>query len=394
VKEPVIVGYVRSPVARAHAEKGFFRNIRSDDLAGMVIKELVKRTGVKPSEVEDCVVGCANQTGEQWLYGGRKITWLAGLPFEVGGLGVDRQCASSLSAVHIAAMGIMCDMGDVYIAAGLESLLHIPMGHNVSVSDMLLNSASFDLGVAMNMGFTAEKLFGMHKDKISKEDMDRWSLRSHELAAKAREEGFFKDEIMPIEITLEGGTKQMVDYDQTVRKPGTETSLEKISSLPPAFQEGGVITAGNSSPLNDAAAALMLMSKEKAKEYGLRPLATIKSMGWAGVDPTIMGTGPIPASRKALKRAGLTAGDIDFWEINEAFAIVTLVCIRELGIDPKKVNVKGGAIAIGHPLGMSGARLVGTLARILNVEKGRYGVATACVGGGQGAAILLEREEY
>ena len=394
MKEPVIVGYVRSPVARAHGEKGFFRNIRSDDLAGMVIKELVKRTGVKPSEVEDCVVGCANQTGEQWLYGGRKITWLAGLPFEVGGLGVDRQCASSLSAVHIAAMGIMCDMGDVYIAAGLESLLHIPMGHNVSVSDMLLNSASFDLGVAMNMGFTAEKLFGMHKDKISKEDMDRWSLRSHELAAKAREEGFFKDEIMPIEITLEGGTKQMVDYDQTVRKPGTETSLEKISSLPPAFQEGGVITAGNSSPLNDAAAALMLMSKEKAKEYGLRPLATIKSMGWAGVDPTIMGTGPIPASRKALKRAGLTAGDIDFWEINEAFAIVTLVCIRELGIDPKKVNVKGGAIAIGHPLGMSGARLVGTLARILNVEKGRYGVATACVGGGQGAAILLEREEY
>jgi acetyl-CoA C-acetyltransferase len=360
----------------------------------MVIKELVKRTGVKTSEVEDCVVGCANQTGEQWLYGGRKITWLAGLPFEVGGLGVDRQCASSLSAVHIAAMGIMCGMGDVYIAAGLESLLHIPMGHNVSVSDMLLNSASFDLGVAMNMGFTAEKLFGMYKDKISKEDMDRWSLRSHELAAKAREEGFFKDEIMPIEVTVDGGTKQLVDYDQTVRKPGTETSLEKISSLPPAFQEGGVITAGNSSPLNDGAAAVMLMTKDKAKEYGLRPLATVKSMGWAGVDPTIMGTGPIPACRKALKRAGLTAKDIDFWEINEAFAIVTLVCMKELGIDPKKVNVKGGAIAIGHPLGMSGARLTGTLARILNVEKGRYGVATACVGGGQGAAILLEKEEY
>ncbi len=394
MKEPVIVGFVRSPVARSHAEKGFFKNIRSDDLAGMVIKELVKRTGVKPSEVEDCVVGCANQTGEQWLYGGRKITWLAGLPFEVGGLGVDRQCASSLSAVHIAAMGIMCDMGDVYIAAGLESLLHIPMGHNVSVSDTLLSNAGFDLGVAMNMGFTAEKLFGMYKDKISKEDMDQWSLRSHELASKAREEGFFKDEIMPIEVALDGGTKQMIDYDQTVRKPGTETSLEKIASLPPAFQEGGVITAGNSSPLNDGAAAVMLMSKDKAKEHGLKPLATVKSMGWAGVDPTIMGTGPIPASRKVLKRAGLTAGDIDFWEINEAFAIVTLVCIKELGIDPKKVNVKGGAIAIGHPLGVSGARLVGTLARILNVEKGRYGIATACVGGGQGAAILLEREEY
>lgn len=394
MKEPVIVGYVRSPVGRAHAEKGFFRSIRSDDLAGMVIKELVKRTGVKPSEVEDCVVGCANQTMEQWLYGGRKITWLAGLPFEVGGLGVDRQCASSLSAVHIAAMGIMCGMGDIYIAAGLESLLHIPMGHNASVSDMLLNSANFDLGVAMNMGFTAEKLFGMYKDKISKEDMDKWSLRSHELASKAREEGFFKDEIMPMEITLADGTKQVIDYDQTVRKPGTETSLEKISSLPPAFQEGGVITAGNSSPLNDGAAAVMLMSKDKAKEYGLRPLATVKSMGWAGVDPTIMGTGPIPASRKALKRAGLKATDIDFWEINEAFAIVNLVCIKELGIDPNRVNVKGGALAIGHPLGMSGARIVGTLARILNAEKGRYGIATACVGGGQGAAILLEREGY
>ena len=394
MKEPVIVGYVRTPVARAHAEKGFFRNTRSDDLAGMVIKELVKRTGVKPSEVEDCIVGCANQTGEQWLYGGRKITWLAGLPFDVGGLGVDRQCASSLSAVHIAAMGIMCDMGEVYIAAGMESMLHIPIGHNVSVSDTLLNNANFDLGVAMNMGFTAEKLFGMYKDKISKEDMDRWSLRSHELAVKAREEGFFKDEIMPIEITLDGGTKQLVNSDQTVRVPGTETSLEKIASLPPAFQEGGSITAGNSSPLNDGAAALMLMSKNKAKECGLKPLATIKSMGWAGVDPTIMGTGPIPASRKALKRAGLTVDDIDFWEINEAFAIVDLVCIKELGIDPKKVNVKGGALAIGHPLGMSGARLVGTLARILNAEKGRYGIATACVGGGQGAATLLEREEY
>ena len=394
MKEPVIVGYVRSPVARAHAEKGFFKGIRSDDLVAMVVKELINRTGVKTSEVEDCIVGCSNQTEEQWLYGGRKITWLAGLPFEVAGLGVDRQCASSMSAIHVAAMGIKCGIGDVYIAAGVESMSHIPMGHNVSISDTLLNNANFDLGTAMNMGLTAEKLFAMYKDRISKEDMDQWSLRSHQLAAKAREEGFLKDEILPIEVTLDDGTKRIVDYDQTVRVPGVETSLEKIASLPPAFKEDGTITAGNSSPLNDAAAAVMLMSKEKAKEYGLTPLATIKSMGWAGVDPTIMGTGPIPSSRKALKRADLTVNDIDFWEINEAFAIVTLVCIKELGIDPNKVNIKGGAIAIGHPLGMTGARLVGTLARILNVEKGRYGMATACVGGGQGAATLLEREEY
>jgi len=394
MKEAVIVGYVRSPVARAHAEKGFFKNIRSDDLAAIVVKELVKRTGVKPEEVEDCIIGCSNQTGEQWLYGGRKITWMADLPFEVAGLGVDRQCASSMSAVHVAAMGIMCGLGDVYIAAGVESMLHIPMGHNVSISDNLLKNANFDLSVAMNMGLTAEKLFEMYKDKISKEDMDRWSLRSHQLAVKAREEGFFKDEILPIEVTLDDGTKQIVDSDQTVRVPEVETSYEKIASLPPAFKEDGVITAGNSSPLNDGASAVMLMSKEKAKEYGLTPLATIKSMAWAGVDPTIMGTGPILASRKALKRAGLTVDDIDFWEINEAFAIVVLVCMKELGINPEKVNVKGGAIAIGHPLGMSGARLVGTLARILNVENGRYGVATACVGGGQGAATVLEREKY
>jgi len=394
MKEAVIVGYVRSPVARAHAEKGFFKNVRSDDLAGMVIKELVKRTRVKPGEVEDCIIGCSNQTGEQWLCGGRKVTWMADLPFEVAGLGVDRQCASSMSAVHVAAMGIMCGLGDVYIAAGQESMLHIPMGHNVSISDNLLQNAKFDLSIAMSMGLTAEKLFEMYKDKISKEDMDRWSLRSHQLAVKAREEGFFKDEILAIEVTLDDGTKQIVESDQTVRVPGVETSYEKIASLPPAFKDEGVITAGNSSPLNDGASAVMLMSKEKAKEYGLTPLATIKSMAWAGVDPTIMGTGPIPACRKALKRAGLTVDDIDFWEINEAFAIVTLVCMKELGINPEKVNVKGGAIAIGHPLGMTGARLVGTLARILNVENGRYGVATACVGGGQGAATVLEREKY
>lgn len=394
MKEAVIVGYVRSPVARSHGEKGMFRNIRADDLAAMVVKELVNRTGVKPEDVEDCVIGCSNQTGEQWLYGGRKVTFTAGLPFPVGGLGVDRQCASSMSAVHIAAMGIMCGMGDVYIAAGVESMLHIPMGHNVSISDNLLQHANFDLSVAMNMGLTAEKLFAMYKDKISKEDMDKWSLRSHELAVRAREEGFFKDEIMPIEVTFDDGKKQMVNSDQTVRVPGVETSYEKLSSLPSAFKEDGVITAGNSSPLNDGAAAVMLMSKEKAKEYGLAPLAKIKSMAWAGVDPTVMGMGPVPACRKALKRAGLTVDDIDFWEINEAFAIVVLVCMRELGINPEKVNVKGGAIAIGHPLGMSGARLAGTLTRILNLENGRYGVAALCVGGGQGIATVLEREKY
>jgi acetyl-CoA C-acetyltransferase len=243
------------------------------------------------------------------------------------------------------------------------------------------------------MGLTAERLFseGAEKHGITKEEIDKWSLRSHQLAVKAHEDGFFKDEILPIEVTLPDGTKEVIDHDLSVR---STTSLEKIQSLPPAFKEGGMITAGNSSPLNAGASCIMLTSKEKAKSLGITPLATIKSLGWAAVHPAVMGKGPVPASRKALKHAGLEAQDIDFWEINEAFAIVTVWCMKELGIDPEIVNVKGGAIAIGHPLGATGARLSGTLARILNVEHGKYGVATACIGGGQGVATVLEREEH
>ena len=220
--------------------------------------------------------------------------------------------------------------------------------------------------------------------------MDKWALRSHQRTAKALEEGFFKGEIMPIEVTLADGTKQVIDYDVSVRP---NTTMEALAQLGPTFKPDGEITAGNSSPLNAGAAAMALMSKEKAKEHGLKPLASIVSMGWAGVDPTMMGLGPIPASRKALQHAGLEAKDIDFWEINEAFAIVAINAIKELGIAPEKVNVKGGATAIGHPLGASGTRLVGTLARILNMEGGTYGLATACVGGGQGVATIIKRED-
>jgi acetyl-CoA C-acetyltransferase len=241
------------------------------------------------------------------------------------------------------------------------------------------------------MGMTAEKLFKLRQKEppiITKEEMDEWSLRSHQKAVKALDEGFFKDEIMPVEVTLPDGTKKVIDHDMSIRP---DTTLEKIAAVPPAFDPEGFITAGNSSPLNAAATAMILMSKEKAKEYGLDPMAKIVSMGWAGVDPTIMGLGPVPASKMALKHAGMEVKDIDFWEINEAFAVVTLNAIKELGIDPEKVNVKGGAIAIGHPLGATGTRLVGTLARILNLEGGRYGLATPCVGGGQGAATIIEK---
>jgi len=236
---------------------------------------------------------------------------------------------------------------------------------------------------------TAEKLFS--QTDFTKQDMDKWALRSHQLTAKAQEEGFFDGEILPIEAPQDDGSVMTVDKDQAVR---ADTTLEGLATLKPAFKKDGVITAGNSSPLNAAATSMILMSKETAKKKGIKPLATIRSIGFAGVDPTIMGVGPVPASKKALEKAGLKVSDIDYWEINEAFCIVALNCIKELGIDPERVNVMGGGTAIGHPLGATGIRLVGTLARILELKGGRYGLANACVGGGQGVATIIERENY
>jgi acetyl-CoA C-acetyltransferase len=278
----------------------------------------------------------------------------------------------------------------------MEHMTHIPMGENPYINPPMTliekeEYRKYEMEVGFVMGLTAERLFkeGAEKHKITKEDMDRWSLRSHQLATKAQQEGYFNGEILPIPVTNPDGTTEFVDKDLSVR---SDTTLEKIQALPPAFMEGGVITAGNSSPLNAGASCVILASEEKAKSLGLEPMATIKSMGWAAVPPAVMGKGPVPASQIALKRAGLSVNDIDVWEINEAFAIVTLWCIKELGIDPEKVNIKGGAIAIGHPLGATGARLVGTLARILQKENGKLGLATACIGGGQGVATVIEKE--
>ncbi|MFX0102423.1 MAG: acetyl-CoA C-acyltransferase, partial [Candidatus Hodarchaeota archaeon] len=257
----------------------------------------------------------------------------------------------------------------------------------VPVNPGVFNETRYDSKIALNMGLTAEKLFS--ESGLTREDIDKWSVRSHQMAEKALNEGYFKGEIFPVEGVLPDGTTKLIEQDQAIRIGAT---LEKTASLKPAFKEDGVITAGNASPLNAGAAFVMLASKKKAEALGKKPLATIKAMSVAGVDPTVMGKGPVPASEKVLKKAGLKASDIDFWEINEAFAVVALYSIQKLGIEPERVNVKGGAIAIGHPLGASGTRLTGTLARILNEKEGRYGIATLCVGGGQGAAILLERE--
>jgi acetyl-CoA C-acetyltransferase len=400
MRKAVIVDYLRSAFSRSRPqepEKDKFNPLRMDHVAATLIEKIVERTHVNASEINEVVASSAFPVWEQWTYGGRSIVMLAKLPVEVPAVFVERQCGSSMSAVHLGAMEIMTGNSDLVIACGMEHMTHIPMGDNPHISppmDLIEKEEyrKYEMETGFVMGLTAEKLFkeGAEKYGITKEDMDRWSLRSHELAGKAQKEGFFNGEIMPITITYPDGTTETIDKDLSVR---ADTSLEKIQNLPPVFMQGGVITAGNSSPLNAGASCIMLASEEKAKSLGLTSLGAIKSMGWAAVPPSIMGKGPVPASKAALKHGGLSVKDIDFWEINEAFAIVTLWCIKELGIDPAKVNVKGGGVAIGHPLGATGARLVGTLTRILEAKGGRYGLANACIGGGQGIATVIEKEK-
>jgi acetyl-CoA C-acetyltransferase len=399
MEEAVIVSYLRTPFSRARPrepERDVFNSLRMDDLAARLIQEMLKQTKINPAEIGDVLTGTAMPVLEQWLYGGKSINFLTKLPFNVAAQGIDRQCVSSMSTIHQGAMEIMLGYSDIVISCGIEHMTHIPtLGGGERQVPVEPNPRfvteefkEVDIMTTMNMGLTAEKL--LSQTTFTREDMDRWAMKSHQMAAKAVQEGFFKGEILPVEAVQADGTKKVFDTDLSIR---ADTSLEALAQLKPSFKPDGQVTPGNSSPLNAGASAMMLMSKKKAQKLGLKPLAKIISMGWAGVDPTVMGKGPVPSSRMALKHAGLDAKDIDFWEINEAFVIVALYTMRELGIDPEKVNVKGGATAIGHPLGATGTRLVGTCARILNVEKGKYGLATACVGGGQGAATILERED-
>jgi acetyl-CoA C-acetyltransferase len=372
--------------------------MRSDELLAKLLPEVIKRAGIAPEEIDDFLVGSAMGVSEQWSYGGRNPIFLANLPETISAKFVDQQCGSAMAGIQIGFMEIAQDFADIVLVGGMEHMTRVPMGgqlvdRGVMVPNMNLFMdpalQHWDMMTAMNMGLTAEKLFA--QTDFTKEDMDKWGVRSHQLAAKAQADGFFADEILPIEAEQADGTVMAVDKDQAVREDAT---LEGIADLKPAFKPDGVITAGISSPLNAGATSMVLMSKETAKKKGIKPLATIRSIGFAGVDPTIMGYGPVPASKKALKKAGLKASDIDYWEINEAFCIVALNCIKQLGLDEDKVNVMGGGTAIGHPLGATGIRLTGTLARILNEKGGRYGCANACVGGGQGVATIIEREAY
>ena len=401
MKEVVIAGYLRTAQSRSRPNdpaRDWFCKMRADELLAKLLPELIKRSGIEPHEIDDFLVGCATGVTEQWSYGGRYPIFLANLPETIPAKFVDQQCGSAMAGIHIGFMEIAQDFADVVMVGGMEHMTRVPMGgqlvdrgHIAPNMTLFTDSAyrHWDMMTTTNMGLTAEKLFS--QNDFTKEDLDRWGAQSHQRAAKARTEGFFKDEILPIEAEQADGTKRVVDQDQAVREDAT---AEGMADLKPAFKPDGVITAGNSSPLNAGATSMLLMSKETARNKGIKPLATIRSIGFAGVDPTIMGQGPVPASKKALEKAGLKAADIDFWEINEAFCIVALNCIRQLEIDPQKVNVMGGGTAIGHPLGATGIRLTGTLARILNAKGGRYGCANACVGGGQGVATIIEREEY
>jgi acetyl-CoA C-acetyltransferase len=401
MREVVIAGYLRTALSRSRPNepaRDWFCRMRADELLAGLLPEVIRRAGTRAEEVDDFLVGCATAVAEQWTYGGRIPLFMANLPARIPAKFVDQQCGSSMAAIQIGFMEIAMDFADIVLVGGMEHMTRVPMGmplveRGVISPNMTLflhpEYRHWDMMTSMNMGLTAEKLCS--EARLSREEMDRWGVRSHRLACEARAAGFFDGEILSVDAPQADGSILKVDHDQSVRG---DVTYEGMAELKPAFKKDGVITAGNASPLNAGAASMVLMSRETAKKKGIQPLATIRSIGFAGVDPTIMGTGPVPASRMALEKASLKAEEIDFWEINEAFCVVALHCIRELGIDPERVNVMGGATAIGHALGATGIRLVGTLARILNVKGGRYGCANACVGGGQGVATVIEKESY
>jgi acetyl-CoA acyltransferase len=400
MKIAVVVDCCRTPIGRSHAEKGVFRDVRSDDLAVAVVRALVERTGIDPAVVEDVVLGNTQQTKEQGLNVARTVGLMAGLPVDAGGATVNRLCGSSLQALAQASHSIVADAEDVQIVGGLEHMHHIPMDAGIDLNPKLFTRTSKG---ALMMGITAE--FLAQTQGISREEQDAFALASHQKATAAyaangaasspspsgrgQGEGAFAHELIPIWGRDESGNRTLITRDQCVRP---DASMESLAALQPAFMPGmGTVTAGNSSPLNDGAAALLIMSEDRAKSLGLTPLVKIRATAVAGVDPAVMGTGPVPATQKALHRAGLKLADIDLIELNEAFASQAIACIRMLGMDESKVNVRGGAIAIGHPLGASGARIATTLIHAMRDQNANLGLATMCIGVGQGIAVIFER---
>jgi 3-oxoadipyl-CoA thiolase len=399
VREAWIIEAVRTPIGRYG---GALASVRPDDLAALAIRAVVERSGIDQALIEDVILGCANQAGEDNRNVARMALLLAGLPIEVAGQTVNRLCGSGLQAINSASQAIAFGDGDVFIAGGVESMTRAPyvMAKPESAWDRgprelqdttlgwrFINPKLAEMHYPYSMGETAENV--AERWDVSRERQDAFALESHQRSVAAIEAGRFADQIVSVEVHGRKGEVTVVDRDE---HPRADTSAEALGKLRPAFKrEGGSVTAGNSSGINDGASAVLVVEAERARALGLRPMARVVATAVAGVDPAIMGVGPVPATRKALERAGIEVVDLDLVELNEAFASQSLVCIDELGLDPAKVNVNGGAIALGHPLGMSGGRLITMLTHELRRTGGRYGLATMCIGVGQGIATIVER---
>lgn len=393
MRSVVIGSYGRTAFSRARPkepQKDPYAELTGEDLLAGIVPRLLDDARVQAGEVDDFVVGCALGVGEQWTFGGRTTSLLCGLSASVPARFVDMQCGSGMAAIEIGSLQIAAGQADVVVVCGMEHMTRVPVGPVLFEKGLMKvnakvyrQTADWDMVTGLNMGLTAEML--AEQQGLSRDAMDEFAVLSHRRAAAALDRGFFGPEIIPVGGAEAGGTD--LASDQSLRR---ETRLEDLAQLKAVFKADGRITAGNSSPLNSGAAAMVLMSEEAAEARGLKPVARILTTAIAGVRPELMGHGPVPASLKALRQAGLGVRDIDYWEINEAFSVVVLNAAQQLELDADKVNVHGGALALGHPLGATGIRLVGTLARTLQDQAGRYGCATACVGGGQGIATLIE----
>jgi 3-oxoadipyl-CoA thiolase len=397
LREAWIVSAVRTPIGK---HGGALASVRPDDLAALVVGASIERAGIDPALVDDVILGNANGAGEENRNVGRMAVLLAGLPVDVAGQTVNRLCGSGLQAINTGAHAIMAGDADVVVAGGVESMTRAPyvmlkpeVGYERGPRELvdstlgwrLVNPRLAEKGVTISLGETAEIV--AERWGVTREDQDAFALLSHRRAVAAFESGRFAEQVVPVTIPQGNGEPRVIDRDE---RPRGDASVEALGRLSPAFRDSGTVTAGNASGIDDGAAAVVLVEGTRARELGLEPLARIVSTAVAGVDPTVMGIGPVPATRKALERAGLTTDDIDLVELNEAFASQSIACVRELGFDIEKVNVNGGAIALGHPLGMSGARLVTMLVFELRARRARYGLATMCIGVGQGIATIIE----
>lgn len=386
MKRAVIVDAARTAMGKS--KNGSFRHVRAEELSAALMEGILERNPkVNPAEIEDVIWGCVQQTLEQGYNIARNAALLTRIPKTVSAQTVNRLCGSSMTALHMAAQGIQAGEGEIYLVGGVEHMGHVPMTHGVDFNPGYSKVAAKASG---SMGLTAEMLGTMYK--VSREDQDNFALRSHQKAIAATKEGRFDAEIIPVMGHDEDGVPYMVKHDEVARE---DASLESLLSLRPVFNpRGGTVTAGNSSALSDGASCLLVMSEDKAKELGLEIMGYVKSMATAGCDPSIMGYGPVPATKKALAKAGLKTEDIELWELNEAFAAQSLPVLKDLGLKDKAndiVNVNGGAIALGHPLGCSGSRIVGTLLHEMKRRNNKLGVATMCIGIGQGIATVIER---